>query len=457
MATLTGAERQGLTLQRVARLWVGLLALAWPVMFARAGALFMGLTAVAIVGRHDTLALGQFALGAGVFLPMVVAGIGAMTGILSVTSRASGAGEADLPDLALRGLWWAALVGGLGALPVLAGEAILAGIGQAPDLVRGGGSVARWLAPGVVFQMLFVGASMWLEGTGRTRPGLVATALATLLNLALCLALVDGLFGAPAMGAAGAALAATLARAAMAAGLILWMLRLPEFRGRLHGLFQPWGPGGWRAGSEMRRVGTAAGAAFFFETVAFASLGQAAGILGATALAAYTILHNVESAVFMVALGLSVATSVRVGQAAGRRDRAAARDFALAGLSLAMALALLLGVGLLAVAPGVVGLFTHDAGLILRAAPLIAILSVTMIFDAAQVVLGQTARTLGDAWATTAAYMAAFWAVMIPSALALAFLTDLREAGLFFGTGLGCVAAAGLLAFRVRRRLARLG
>ena len=69
----------------------------------------------------------------------------------------------------------------------------------------------------------------------------------------------------------------------------------------------------------MRRIGLAGGAAYFFETFAFAALAQAAGLLGATALAAYTMLHNIEATVFMIALGLSVATAVRVGQAVGAR------------------------------------------------------------------------------------------------------------------------------------------
>ena len=71
----------------------------------------------------------------------------------------------------------------------------------------------------------------------------------------------------------------------------------------------------------MRRIGIAGGAAYFFETVAFATMAQAAGLLGAEALAAYTILHNVETTVFMIALGLSVASAVRIGQAAGAGDR----------------------------------------------------------------------------------------------------------------------------------------
>ena len=234
----------------------------------------MSLTAVVVVGRYDTLALGQLALGTGIFLPMAVAGIGMMTGLLSVVSRGAGAGETDLPDHGLRGLWWAGLIGAIGALPVFAGETILTLIGQTSDLAIGGGAVARWLAPGVFLHMLFVGASVYLEGTGRTKPGLVAMAVGTAVNLALCLVLVGGRFGAPEMGAPGAALAATIARGVMAAGLVVWLLRLPEFQGRLTGLMRLWGPGGWRTGAEMRRIGLAGGAAFFFETIAFASLGR---------------------------------------------------------------------------------------------------------------------------------------------------------------------------------------
>lgn len=81
-------------------------------------------------------------------------------------------------------------------------------------------------------------------------------------------------------------------------------------------------------------------------------------------------------------------------------------------------------------------------------------LAVSMVFDAGQVVLGQTARALGDGWRTTRAFFAALWLVMVPVAFALAFLTPLAEAGLFIGTGLGCVAATILLG---RPRLRPLG
>lgn len=440
---------------RLSAHWRALFRLAWPVMLSRAGVLLLSMADVVMVGRYDTLALAQLSLGVAVFIPVLVAGIGCCVGIVSVVARAHGSGARDLPEMALRGLWWAALVGAIATVPVLFGGAVLRLIGQTPELAEGGGAVARLLAAGVFLQVVYVGASFYLEATGRPKPGLVAMAAANVANLGLNWLLIGGALGAPEMGAEGAALATTLARLLMTVGLVVWMLRLPEFAGLRAKALTRWGPGGWAAGREMRRIGIAGGAAYFFETFAFAALAQAAGLIGTTALAAYTILHNIEATVFMIALGLSVATAVRVGQAVGAGDRAEARLIGFAGLSAAMILIGLLGLVLLAVAPQVTAVYTTDTALIARATPLFAILAITMIFDAGQVVMGQSTRALGDGWGTTLVFFIAFWLVMVPVSLALAFLTPLAEAGLFIGTGIGCAAALLLLGRRFLRLVDR--
>ena len=76
-----------------------------------------------------------------------------------------------------------------------------------------------------------------------------------------------------------------------------------------------------------------------------------------------------------------------------------------------------------------------------------------MVFDAGQVVLGQSNRALGDSWGTTLCFFLAFWCVMVPVALLLAFHAGLAEAGLFIGTAAGCVTAVALLGLRFRRLL----
>jgi MATE family multidrug resistance protein len=441
---------------RLVRHWRALFRLAWPVALSRVGLVVMAMVNVVMVGRVGTGELAALSLGYAVFMPPLIAGVGCMVGIVATTARGTGSDDPATPEIALRGLRWALVVGAAAWLVLLASGPLLRLIGHTPELVEGGGSVARMLAPGALFQIVFVAASFYLEGTGRPRPGVVAMAAANVLNLVFGWLLVGGRLGLPALGADGAALGATLARLAMAVGLLVWMLRLPEFAAVRAAPFRLWGPGGWAAGAEMRRIGLAGGAAYFFETVAFATLAQAAGLLGPTPLAAYTILHNIESLVFMVALGLSVATAVRIGQAAGAGDAAEARFAGFAGLAMAMGLVGLVGLVLLAFAPTVVGFYSADPALIARAAPIIAVLAVSMVFDAGQVVLGQSTRALGDSWVTTGAFFAAFFCVMVPLGLFLAFRTPLAEAGLFLATAAGCATAVALLLARFLQLVGRL-
>ena len=440
---------------RLARHWLALFYLAWPVVFNRAGLVLMAVADVVMTGRYDTGALAALSLGYAVAMPALVTGIGCMVGVIATTAREQGSGSAAVPAIGLRGLWWAGVVGTVAGLLCLFAAPVLRLIGQDPALVEGGARVALMFAPGTLFQIVFVAAGFYLEGTGRTRPGLVAMAVGNVLNVILNWLMIGGNLGLPALGAEGAALATTLARAAMVAGLLIWMLRLPEFA-PWRGVRRLWGPGGWAAGAEMRRIGFAGGAAYFFETVAFAALAQAAGLLGATALAAYTILHNIEAMIFMVALGVSVGTAVRIGQAAGAGDRDEARFAGLAGVAASMGLVALLGLAMLAAAPAVVGFYSADAGLIERAAPIMAILAISMVFDAGQVVLGQSTRALGDSWGTTLCFFLAFFCVMLPSALVLAFHTPLAESGLFIGTALGCLTAVGLLGRRFLKLVGRV-
>src|SRR5699024_2340614 len=125
--------------------------------------------------------------------------------------------------------------------------------------------------------------------------------------------------GWPEMGATGAALATTIARF-MALGLMLWViLGQRDARGAgVRGSWgSVWGPGGWGAGRDMRRLGISAGLSTGFETVGFATLMMMAGTLGTAALDAYSFSHNLVATVFMIGLGLAIATGVRIAQAAG--------------------------------------------------------------------------------------------------------------------------------------------
>ena len=59
-------------------------------MLSRAGMVVMAMADVVMVGRYDTDALAALSLGNAVFMPLLVAGIGCMVGIVATAARAPG-------------------------------------------------------------------------------------------------------------------------------------------------------------------------------------------------------------------------------------------------------------------------------------------------------------------------------------------------------------------------------
>lgn len=432
---------------RLSRHLTALGRLAWPVMLSRAGILAMALVDVLMLARHDTLALAQASVALGLFVPIMVTGVGLQMGVISLVARRHGAGRREeCLDVWLRALPWACLSGGVGALLMGFGGTWLRLIGQDGALASGGGAVSLALAPGVLLQILYVTCAFYMEGTGRPKFAMLAMLAANLMNAGLNWVLIFGNLGAPELGAVGSALASTLVRLFLAGAMIWRILTLPEVRaaGGLRRWAGFWGPGGWAAGAEMRRLGYAAGLSVFFETSAFGALTQMAGLLGPTALAAYTIAHNLEATVFMVALGLSVATGVRVGAAAGAGRPEEAAFAGWTGLGACVAVMAATGVWIALRTGPIAAFYTDDPAAAAAAAGLLSIVATMVVADGAQIVLGQCNRALGDGYVASALYFAAFWLFAVPLAAALAFGAGLGAQGLALGAMGGAAASAAL-------------
>ena len=90
----------------------------------------------------------------------------------------------------------------------------------------------------------------------------------------------------------------------------------------------------WPAYREQLRIGLATGAALIAESAAFNVLTLMAGLLGVAVLGAFTATMNLVATVFMAAIGIGVATSVRVGAAWGSSDPGAAARAGWTGLGI---------------------------------------------------------------------------------------------------------------------------
>lgn len=435
-------------LPRVRRHVGDLFRLAWPVMISRAGMLIMAFTTIALLGRYELGAAGEANLGISIFVPLLVISIGLISGMIPVVSQAFGAGAWEECGRAWRrAMHWGVLISCVCALICWQGEPLLRLFGQTEEMATRGGAVARMLALGLIGQSVFAVCAFYLESTRRTKPSMVVMIGANFANLLLNWLLIWGHWGLPELGAVGAALGTTIVRVGMGAAMVGYILaqRDPGTRGGWGGL---WGPGGWAAGRQMRRMGVAAGLSNGFETVGFAAMTMYAGTLGPLALDAYSMSHNLLSTLFMVGLGLAVATGVRVGNAlgAGRRDEATLAGWV--GLGTALVVMASLGLLVYLTRPGLAAVYTDDPVVIARAAALFALSALVFTPDSAQVVLGQALRAFGDAWVPVAIYIGAFILFLLPCAWVAVYVIGADERGLVVSIIAACWIATLMMAWR---------
>jgi MATE family multidrug resistance protein len=190
----------------------------------------------------------------------------------------------------------------------------------------------------------------------------------------------------------------------------------------------------------------------------FGAAGLLMGLISTTALAAHQIALQIAAMLYMVPFGISMAATVRVGHAVGRRDSDAVRraGYVAIGLGTAFMAAMTLAVilGRFAIA----GIFldeTTDAAATLTAT-LLLIGTTFFITDGIQTVANGALRGMNDTRIPLLFATFSYWLVGFTAAWALGFWTPLGAPGVWVGLSVGTVVFAVLLILRFRLLTNRL-
>ena len=292
------------------------------------------------------------------------------------------------------------------------------------------------------------------EGAGNSRPVLFAGVLAFVVNAVADYGFMYGAWGLPAMGAVGCGWATALASVAMFASLALSCTR----RGPLRE-FSPWRrpvPGVLKTSADILRLGVPIALIWLAEAGLFAGAGLLAARLGEVPAAAHQIAINVAAVAFMVPMGIGLAATARVGQAAGagRPDQVAVRSLTAIGVAVLFAAASALCMLLLPRA--IVGLYTDAPAVLGMASGFLFYAALFQLFDCVQATASGCLRglkdTRGPMWITVTAY----WIVGLPLGAGGAFALGFGPDGLWYGLIAGLAVAAVGLSLRLRGRLRRL-
>ncbi|MED5619419.1 MATE family efflux transporter [Ideonella sp. BN130291] len=435
--------------------------LARPLVLTQLAQVALGTTSVVMLGHLGALELAAGGLALTLFNLLRTMGVGLVTPTANLIAAAPGQGvgaPGPIRDLARAGFAVATLAGLFAwAVMALAGP-LLRLLGQDAAVVEGCTRYLALAAPGILPLLWFQSLRNVMVGLRRPGPLLAVTLASVVVNIGLNLVLVDGAWGLPAWGLAGVALSSTLVNTASFAAFCMLARRDPTV-GPLLCLRI------WRTSrAALKRtlaLGLPVAATYGSEAGFFSVLSLLAGTLGATALAAHTVVNQAVYVVFMVAVGISHAVSISISPAWARHDTATVRRLGWTGLALGwLAMAGAAAVYLAAprlvlsafVRPG-----ADTATLLVVATPLLWLAALLQFFDASQNIAIGLLRGVGD---TTSAFfrtLLGYWGLGLGSAWLLAGQAGLGVAGLWLGLLVGLAATAAQLLLRFHRLTAAPG
>jgi MATE family multidrug resistance protein len=207
---------------------------------------------------------------------------------------------------------------------------------------------------------------------------------------------------------------------------------------------------GPEVGRKLFRIGYPFGIAQGIEASAFSGLVLMAGLVGTAALGGYQIAQNLIALVYMAAIGISVATAVRVGNAVGRADRPGVAAAGWTGVGLVILVMAVIALVFARVPELLVSIYSSDQAVVSVAASTVLIAAALLVFDGMQGVLMGALRGAGDVWMPVVMHMISFYLVALPAAAIMAFVLGYGAPGLMMGMFGGVLCAAVLMSWRFR-------
>jgi len=324
-----------------------------------------------------------------------------------------GAREFDhVPHLVRQGLWKALGVGLVALVLAQLSAQVFDRMDIEPhvhDVATGFVHIISFALPAFACYRVLYGYSTSLN---QTKPLMVMSLGALLLNVLVNWLLVFGVGPFPRLGGLGCAWATLLCVWFNLIGLLVWMRLSPAYRSTWP--FTRWEWPHPEKLAALWKLGFPIGVTYFAETSAFGLIALLIAEFGSREVAAHQIALNFTSLIFMVPLSMGTALLTRVGQSLGAGDAAEARFRAWVGVVTGLCFGVMSASGIALGAHGIAGLYTNDASVAALAAQLLFLAAVFQMSDSAQVVISCAIRGYKVTRSPMVIHLTAFWGFSLP-------------------------------------------
>ena len=428
------------------------LGLAWPLVLTQLAQFSLNTTDVIMMGwlGRDYLAAGSLATA--LLHPLIIFGFGTLAAVPPMVAQAIGANDStSVRRTARQGIWVAIMLGLLLTVILYQGEAIFLAVGQIADSAAMAQSYLNFASLGITPALVFGAMRGLVTAHGDTRIVLLITIASFFVNAAGNYVLMFGHFGFPRLELAGAGISTSIVNAFTLLAICIYVIRKKRYKP--YDLFARFWRPDWPRFREMLRIGLPIGLMVLVEVALFSIATLMMGWLGKDALAAHTVAMQCAAFAFMVPLGLSQATSVRVGLAYGKKSSHGVRVAGWVSVFMGVGFMGLTCILFLSVPNLLIGLFLEPTEAqnripFLLGVTYLAYAGLFQLVDGLQAMTSGALRGLGDTRWPMIIAVVGYWVCGLPTAYIFGFVLDWKGEGIWLGLATGLAVTAVALTIR---------
>jgi len=294
--------------------------------------------------------------------------------------------------------------------------------------------------------MIFQGFKQFADGLSQTKYAMWATILTNIVNIVLNFTLIYGFWIFPRLELVGAALGTLISRTVMVFFIYFVLMKKDKFAIYLKRLkFE-----------ELKKerflkiinLGFPTALQMLFEVGLFTASVLLAGTLGAFPQAANQIALKLASTTFMIAVGVGVAATIRVGNQKGLKNYIELRRIAFSNFLMIFIIMFAFTIGFIVFKDFLPLIFTENLEVIKIASSLLVIAGLFQLSDGLQAVILGALRGLQDVNVPSGLTFIAYWIIGFPISYYLGTKAGFGTFGIWIGLLVALTSSALLLFIR---------
>ncbi len=431
------------------------LRLAAPVMLSQVGIASVQLFDNAMVGKLGALPLAAVSFGGTVFFMIFILVTGISLALTPLVGEQYAQGKYDESGKYFQNSFLLfTLISIIAVSAQFALIPVMYYLGQPIEVVEMAIPYYKYLVWSVIPYMIFGCFKQFLEGIGNTTVNMVIIITCNVINILFNWLLIYGNWGFPRMEAAGAGLATLISRICMPVFAFIFFVAAPKFRTYLKYFRMEYFNAKYIR--SLLSVGFPISSQMFMEGAAFALTSIMMGWIGLNEIAGNQIALTVSNFAFMIVLGLSSATTIRISHEYGRKNLMELKMAANASYHLGLLWNTFTTLIFITLREPIARVFTDDPEVIKVASTLLIFVAAFQFSDGIQSITVGILRGMQDVKRIMLIAFFSYIVINLPVGYLCAFVLGFGPGGLWVGFIFGLSIAAVLLIIRYRRQCKKL-